>query len=118
MSALTNGPDTVTVTTMIAVAKDRVGSNVLGPGPKRTYSGVSVQPAGLSAFGKAEANNVIDADYVIYKALEPAWIGGPHSVIDWNGQQFEQVGIVKRFGRGRRSRHEVIKIQARGTAVK
>lgn len=118
MSALNTGPDTVTVRTMIVVSKDRTGANVLGPGPSKTYTGVSVQPAGLSAFGKAEANNVIDADYVLYKGYEPAWIGGPHSIVVWEGQEFDQVGIVKRYHRGRRTKHEVISLKARGTAVK
>lgn len=118
MSALTNGPDTVICRTQVVVNKDRTGSNVLGPGPSKTYTGVSVQPAGLSAFGKDEANNVIDADYIIMKAITPAWIGGPHSMVEWNGELYDQVGIVKRFMRGRRTKHEVIKIKARGTAVK
>ena len=118
MSALTNGPDTVICKTMVVVGKDRAGSNVLGPGLARTYKGVSVQPAGLSAFGKDEVNNVIDADYIIMKADSPAWIGGPHSIVIWNGQEYDQVGIVKKFGRGRRTKHEVVKIKARGTAVK
>ncbi len=118
MSALTRGPDTVTCRTMVVVGKDRTGSNVLGPGPAATFRGVSVQPAGLGAFGKAEANNVIDADYIIMKPFEPAWPGGPHTVVEWNGDLYDQVGVVKRFGRGHRSRHEVINIKARGTAVK
>ena len=118
MSALTNGPDTVTCRTQVVVGKDRTGSNVLGPGPSKTYTGVSVQPAGLSAFGKAEADNVIDADYIIMKAPDPAWIGGPHSVVEWNGELYDQVGIVKRYHRGRRSKHEVISLKAQGTAVK
>lgn len=118
MSALTNGPDTVTCRTQIVVGQDRTGSNVLGPGPSETYHGVSVQPAGLSAFGKDEENNIIDADYIIMKAPTPAWIGGPHSVVEWEGELYDQVGIVKRFRRGRRTKHEVIKIKAQGTAVK
>lgn len=118
MSALTRGPDTVICRTQVVVGKDRTGSNVLGPGPSRTYSGVSVQPAGLSAFGQEEANNVIDADYVLMKAAEPKWIGGPHSVVEWNGELYDQVGIVKRFGRGLRTKHEVVKLKAQGTAVK
>jgi hypothetical protein len=77
-----------------------------------------VQPAGLSAFGQDEANNVIDADYVLMKAPEPKWIGGPHSIVEWGGELYDQVGIVKRYNRGRRSKHEVVKLKARGTAVK
>lgn len=118
MSALRNGPDTVICRTRIVVGKDRTNSNVLGPGPSETYVGVSVQPAGLSAFGKDEENNVIDADYIIMKAIDPPWIGGPHSLVEWEGDLYDQVGIVKRFRRGRRTKHEVIKIKARGTAVK
>lgn len=118
MSALTNGPDTVICQPMVVVGKDRTGSNKLGPGTPHTYKGVSVQPAGLAAFGSAERNNVIDADYIILKAELPAWVGGPHSIVTWNGEQYDQVGVVKRYGRGRRTRHEEIKLKARGTAVK
>lgn len=118
MSALTNGPDTVTCTPRVVVSFDRTGSNVLGPGIPKTFTGVSVQPAGLAAFGRAEDDGNINVDYIIYKAYEPAWNGGPHSIVTWNGVEYDQVGVVKRFGRGRRSKYEEIKLKARGTAVK
>ena len=118
MSALTSGPDTVTCIPRVIVGKDRTGSNKLGPGTPVTYRGVSVQPAGLAAFGSAERNNVIDADYIILKAITPAWVGGPHSTVMWNGVEYDQVGIVKFYGGGRRTKHEEIKLKARGTEVK
>lgn len=118
MSALTSGPDTVTCIPRVIVGQDRTGSNVLGPGTPVTYRNVSVQDAGLGAFGKPEQNNVIDADYVIYKPYTPAWVGGPHSTVIWDGVEYDQVGIVKRNHRGSRTKHEVIKIKARGTEVK
>lgn len=73
---------------------------------------------GLAAFTSGEEVGFINADYTIIKAFEPAWVGGPHSTVEWNGQIYDQVGVVKRFGRGRRSRHEEIRIKARGTEVK
>lgn len=118
MSALTRGPDTVICTPRVIVGKDRTNSNVLGPGKAVTYRGVSVQPAGLAAFGSAENDGVIDADYIVLKAFTPPWVGGPHSTVTWNGEEYDQVGVVKRYGRGIRSRHEEIKLKARGTAVK
>jgi hypothetical protein len=118
VSALTNGPDTVTCIPRVVVGQDRTGSNKLGPGTPHTYSGVSVQPAGLAAFGSAEDPGYINADYIIMKAITPAWVGGPHSTVMWNGEEYDQVGVVKRFMRGRRTKHEVIKLKARGTEVK
>lgn len=118
MSALTNGPDTVICTPRVVVGQDRTGSNKLGPGTPVTYRGVSVQPAGLAAFGKAEDDGYINADYIIIKALVPEWVGGPHSTVKWNGDDYDQVGVVKTFHRGRRTKHQVIKLKARGTEVK
>lgn len=121
MSLLTNGPDTVTVKTQVVVGKDRTGSNKLGPGPSKTYTGVSVQPAGLAAFGRAEDDRYgtqVNVDFVIMKALTPAWIGGPHSIVVWNGEEYDQVGVVRTHGRGRATKHQVIKLKARGTQVK
>jgi hypothetical protein len=91
---------------------------VLGPGVPVTFTGVSVQPAGLAAFGRAEDDGNINVDYIIYKAFTPPWNGGPHSIVRWNGQDYDQIGVVKRFGRGKRSKYEEIKLKARGTAVK
>jgi len=118
VSALTSGPDTVICRPRVVIGQDRTGSDKLGPGTPVTFRGVSVQPAGLAAFGSAEDPGYVNADYVILKAFTPPWPGGPHTTVTWNGQEYDQVGVVKRFGRGKRSRHEEIKIKARGTAVK
>lgn len=118
MSLLTSGPDTVICLPRVIVGQDRTGSNVLGPGEPVTYYGVSVQPAGLAAFGRAEDPGYVNVDYVLLKAPEPAWVGGPHSTVMWNGVEYDQVGVVKIFGRGRRSRHEEVKLKARGVEVK
>ena len=121
MSALTNGPDTVTCIPRVIVGQDRTGSNRLGPGTPKTYKGVSVQPAGLAAFGRAEDDRqglVVNVDYVIYKALEPRWVGGPHSTVIWEGTEYDQVGVVRSYRRGSRTKHEVIKLKARSVEVK
>lgn len=118
MSALTNGPDTVVCVPKVITGVDRTGSNVLGNGLPVTYKGVSVQPIGLSAFTQAETPGLVNADYLIIKAFEPAWVGGPKSTIRWNGMEFDQVGVVRRFGRGRHSKSEEIKLKARSTEVK
>lgn len=118
MSALTNGPDTVICIPRVIVGKDRTGSNKLGPGEPVEYYGVSVQPAGLAAFGKAEEPGLVNVDYVIYKAPEPAWVGGPHSTVIWEGEEYDQVGVVRKYRRGRRSKHDEIKLKARGTEVR
>jgi len=118
MSALNSGPDTVTCIPRVITGKDRTGSNVLGPGTPVTYKGVSVQPAGLAAFGSAEDPGYVNADYIILKAYEPAWVGGPHSTVMWEGEEYDQVGVVKKFHRGKRSRHEEIKLKARGVEVR
>ena len=119
MSAIDNGPDTVTVTTMVPAAeRDQYGNYKLVPGTPVTYTGVSVQPAGLAAFGRAEDDGNINIDYVIYLGIKKTWVGGPHSLVTWNGVQYDQVGVVKFYHRGRRTKHQEVKIKARGTAVK
>ena len=122
MSALNRGPHTVVCIPKVVIGQDRTGSNKLGPGTPKTYKGVSVMPAGLAAFGQAEdvrsGGMVVNADYIVMKALEPRWIGGPHSTVTWEGVEYDQVGVVKTFTRGRRTKHEVIKLKARGTEVR
>jgi len=121
MSLLTNGPDTVICKPQVVVGKDRTGSNKLGPGPSKTYKGVSVQPAGLAAFGRAEDDRYgtqVNVDFVIIKALLPAWVGGPHSIVVWNGEEYDQVGVARTFGRGKATKHQEIKLKARGVAVR
>lgn len=118
MSALTNGPDTVTCIPRVIIGQDRTGSNKLGPGTPVVYRGVSVQAAGLAAFGSAEDPGYINSDFIVMKAWLPRWVGGPHSTVIWNGVEYDQVGVVRPFGRGRRTKHEVIKLKARGTEVK
>lgn len=118
MSALTRGPDTVTCIPRVVVGQDRTGSNKLGPGEPVTYTGVSVQPAGLAAFGRAEDPGYVNADYVLIKAYNPPWVGGPHSTVMWDGVEYDQVGVVKRYHRGRRSKYEEVKLKARGTEVR
>lgn len=121
MSALTNGPDTVTCITQIVVGQDRTGSNKLGPGPTKTYTGVSVQPAGLAAFGRAEDDRYgtqVNVDFVVLLGITPTWIGGPHSTVLWNGTKYDQVGVVRTYGRGRRTKHQEVKLKARGAEVK
>ena len=122
MSALTRGPHTVVCTPRIVIGQDRTGSNKLGPGPSKTYTGVYVAPAGLAAFGQAEdvrtGGTVVNSDYVIMKALVPRWVGGPHSIITWDGNEYDQVGVVRTYSRGARTKHEIIKLKARGTEVK
>lgn len=114
MSALTSGPDTVICIPRVVIGVDRTGSNKLGPGEPVEYIGVSVQPAGLAAFGGAEFTGY---DYVIFKSYEPAWVGGPHSTVMWNGVEYYQLGVPQRYGRGRNSKHETIKLKARGVEV-
>lgn len=121
MSLLTKGPHTVVCKPQIVVGKDRTGSNKLGPGPAKTYTGVSVFPAGLAAFGRAEDDRygtLVNVDFVIIKALQPLWVGGPHSIVVWEGEEYDQVGVVRTHGRGFATKHQVIKLKARGTQVK
>lgn len=123
MSSLTRkGPHTVTCIPKVVVGKDRTGSNKLGPGPSTTFKGVYVAPAGLAAFGQAEdvrsGGTVVNADYVIMKALEPVWPGGPHSTIVWDGVEYDQVGEARTYSRGRMTRHQIIKMKARSVEVR
>ena len=122
VSALTHGPHTVVCIPKVIIGQDRTGSNKLGPGTPKTYTGVYVAPAGLAAFGQAEdvrsGGMVVNADYQIIKALEPRWVGGPHSTVTWNGKEYDQVGVAREYSRGRLTKHEVIKLKARDTEVK
>lgn len=115
-------PHTVTCIPKVVTGKDRTGSNKLGPGTPVTYTGVYVAPAGLAAFGQAEdvrsGGMVVNADYQILKDLEPAWVGGPHSTVMWDGVEYQQVGVVRTYSRGVRTKHQVIKIKAVGAEVK
>jgi hypothetical protein len=61
---------------------------------------------------------VVNADYQIMKALEPTWVGGPHSKVIWDGVEYQQVGVARTYSRGARTKHQIIKIKAVGAEVR
>lgn len=117
MSALTRGPETVLVTPYVVTGQDRTGSNVYGPGLPIEYTGCMIEPASLTSFTQAETPGYINADYILIRAEKPAWVGGPKAIIRWRGRDYDQVGELRRYGRGNRTRHIEVKLKARGGVV-
>ena len=116
MSLLDNGPHVVTVFPMV-LQKTRYNTwrKVRGEGIK--LEGVAVQPFGGGTQGNLETNDQQVNDQWTVRG-RGVWPGGVHSIVEWNGEEFDQVGKVKAHTIGHFTKHYQVRIQARSAEVK
>lgn len=116
MSLLDNGPHTVKVIPMVAV-KTRYNTWRKEPGDPIIVEGVTVQPFGGGTQGNLETDDQKVNDQWTVRGRGP-WPGGVHSLVEWEGQTFDQVGKVKNHSIGQFTQHFQVRIAARGAEVK
>lgn len=123
MSLLDNGPHTVTVYPMVVEGTNRYGNPILTRGEGIVLEGVSCEPYGAGSLSglESEDETEINDQITVRGALtedRPAWPGGTHSIIDWDGVEYDQKGLAKHYTRGLRTKHFLVRIKRRGAEVK
>lgn len=124
MSLLTDGPHTVTVIPMMITGKDKYGgwATERGEGIERSPEngrGVAVEPYGAGSLSGLEADDGSSVNDQFTVRGELPWEGGTKSIIVFNGDEYDQLGLPKEFTRGSsRTHHFVVRIKRRSAQVK
>lgn len=118
MSLLDNGPHTVTVHPMVITGKTKYGTWNTERGEGVTLEGVSVQPYGAGSLSGLESDDETSInDQKTVRGVLP-WPGGTHSIVIFEGEEFDQVGLPKEYTQGLRTQHYMVRIKRRGATVK
>lgn len=123
MSLLDNGPHTVTVYPMVVEGKNRYGNPSLVRGEPIILEGVTVQAYGAGSLSGLEDDDEtsVNDQHIVRGALNderPHWPGGTHSIVEWDGVEFDQLGLAKERKQGLRTKHFQVRIKRRGAEVK
>ena len=122
MTLLTNGPHTVTVYPMVGT-KNKYGTFDLTRGEGIVLEGVTVQNYGAGSLSGLESDEEtsINDQKTLRGALTdelPAWPGGMHSIVDWEGVEYDCKGLAKEYKQGLRTKHFMVRLKRRGAEVK
>lgn len=118
MSLITQGPHTVTVYPMVITGKTKYGTWKTTRGAGIVLDNVRVENHGagsLSALESEDGTTVNDQKKV--KGALP-WPGGTHSIVEFEGVEYDQVGLPKEYTQGERTQHYVVRLRRRGAEVK
>lgn len=112
VSLLNSGPHTVTVTPVIK-QKASNGAPRYVRGTPVTVSHVMVQPMTAS-----EVDGQVTAITTMYQVIgSGVWPGGPHSIVEWNGREWDQEGEARIYSVSPRTAHFDVMIRARDAQV-
>ena len=118
MSLLDSGPHEVTVYPQVVTGKNKYGTWNTERGEGVVLTGVSVQPYGAGSMSGLESDDETSInDQKTVRGVLP-WPGGVHSIIVFEGEEFDQIGLPKEYTQGVRTQHYMVRIKRRGTAVK
>lgn len=121
--SLLDGPHTVTVYPMVVEGKDRYGKPILVRGEgivlsPETDTGVDVQNYGAGSLSGLESDTEDSVnDQKTIRGRLP-WPGGVHSIIEYEGVEYDQKGLAKEYKRGVRTQHFMVRVKRRGAEVK
>lgn len=123
MSILDNGPHTVTVYPMVLQGKDRYGNPKKVRGLGVIMEGVTVQNYGAGSLSglEAEDGTSVNDQKTLRGSLNegrPTWPGGVHSIVEWEGVEYDQKGLAKEYTQGLRTKHFMVRLKRRGAEVK
>jgi hypothetical protein len=122
MSLLTDGPHTVTIIPMVITGKTKYGTwaTERGEGIVRSPengNGVAVEPWGAGSLsGLESADETSINDQFSVRGVLP-WEGGTKSIIVWDGNEYDQIGLPKEYTRGTRTQHFVVRMKRRSAPV-
>ena len=116
--SLLKGQHTVTVTPMVPGPRDRYNVPTRVPGTPVVVTQVVIEPAKNASFAPAVSQDEVTTSVIERYELKTTkpWPGGIHSRIEWNGEEYDQVAEAKPFLRGVRTKHWVVRIQARSAS--
>lgn len=118
MSLIDNGPHTVTVFPMILEGRDKYGNWNKVKGDGVVLEGVTVQNYGAGSLSGLESEDETSVnDQKVVRGVLP-WPGGVHSIVEWNGVEYDQMGLPKEYTQGVRTQHFMVRIKRRGAQVK
>lgn len=118
MSLLDNGPHTVIVYPMVVDGKTKYGTPNLVRGEGITLENVTVQNYGSGSLSGLESDtedSVNDQHVIRGKQI---WPGGTHSIVEWDGVEYDQKGLAKEYRQGVRTGHFMVRVKRRGAEVK
>lgn len=104
----------------MVVEKTKYGTYKRIRGEQVEVKGVTVQPFNAGTVGNLEApeEDEVPKDQFTIKGHNTVWPGGTHSIVVYNGQEYDQVGGVKYFRIGQFTKHWQIRIKGRTAEVK
>lgn len=118
MSLLDNGPHTVTVYPMVKSGKTKYGTHKLVRGAGIVLANVTVQNYGAGSLSGLESDDETEVnDQKVIRGRLP-WPGGTHSIILWDGVEWDQKGLPKEYVQGQRTQHFLVRIKRRSAPVK
>lgn len=115
MSLLDNGPHAVTVTVMTGTKNQYNGWDLTPAGDPISVSGVSVQPVTDEEVASSGGTIEITSKRIIGRG---PWPGGVHSVVHWNGRDWDQQGEARIYGMSERTGHFDVIVHSRSSEVK
>jgi hypothetical protein len=108
---------------MVAEGKTKYGTHNLVRGEgvvlsPETGTGVDVQNYGAGSLSGLESDDETSVnDQKVIRGRLP-WPGGMHSIVLWNGVEWDCLGLPKEYTRGARTKHFMVRIRRRGAEVK
>lgn len=78
---------------------------------------VTVQPFGAGTYGNLESGEGTVRDQFTVRG-KGVWPGGVHSIIVYQGKEYDQVGVAKEHIIGQFTKHYQVRMSARGAEVK
>lgn len=113
---LLRDPQSVVVYPMVVTkTKYNTWKKTKGEGIK--VEDVTVEPFGGGTMGNLETDDAKVNDQFTIRG-HGVWPGGVHSIVEFEGEEYDQVGKVKKHGIGQFTRHFQVRIAARGAEVK
>lgn len=122
MSLLSDGPHTIIVYPMVKT-KNRYNAWELSKGAGITLEGVTVQNYGAGSLSGLESDDetAINDQKIVRGSLSeelPHWPGGTHSIVEWEGVEYDCKGLAKEYIQGIRTKHFMVRLKRRGAEVK
>lgn len=118
MSLLSNGPHTVTVYPMVVTGRTKYGTWKTIRGEAIVLDNVRVENHGAGSLSGLESDDETQVnDQKNVRGILP-WPGGTHSIVEFEGVEYDQMGLPKEYTEGFLTQHYLVRLKRRGAEVK